>query len=82
MCLEGIMDKLEDEVAVFNYAKAVRIDDTQPSEPTILDTLERCMQQARVLETQGRELYEMMMKTVFRVRGQQESREEKKNGAE
>lgn len=55
----------------FQGTEALRPPD---SEPTILDTLERCMQQARVLETQGRELYEMMMKTVFRVRGQQETR--------
>ena len=58
----------------FRGTEALRPPDT--AEPTILDTLERCMQQARVLETQGRELYEMMMKTVFRVRGQQETRNE------
>lgn len=63
MCLEGIADMSDTPVISGDV-----------SEPTILDTLERCMQQARVLETQGRELYEMMMKTVFRVRGQQETR--------
>lgn len=65
---ERVMDTFRDVEESATYP-------TPSPEPTILDTLERCMQQAKVLEQQARGMYEEMMKTVFRVRGQQESRQ-------